>query len=250
MLQQGLILSFLKQLIPVYPIYPSKIAPEQNPLVKNWDPLKAAVKLAHERDMELHAWVWIFAAANQRHNIVLNQPQDYLGPVLSAHPDWAMTDKQGNIFHHRSKKAFFDPANPAVKRYLSLLLEEIVTNYQVDGIQLDYIRYPFQNPARDRTYGYGIAARQQFQQLTGVDPVQINPRHPLWSQWDKFRIQQIDDFVASVAHKLKQKNPDLILSTAVFPMSSTGTVSQTATKLGRVGETGLDRYFSTDDLCS
>ncbi|NEQ63802.1 MAG: hypothetical protein F6K53_43515, partial [Moorea sp. SIO4A1] len=41
-----------------------------------WDPLKAAVKLAHERGMELHAWVWMFAAANQRHNAVLDQPAD------------------------------------------------------------------------------------------------------------------------------------------------------------------------------
>ena len=40
-----------------YTIYPSKIAPEQNPLVKGWDPLKSAVKLAHARGMELHAWV-------------------------------------------------------------------------------------------------------------------------------------------------------------------------------------------------
>ncbi|NER31870.1 MAG: family 10 glycosylhydrolase, partial [Symploca sp. SIO1C4] len=82
-----------------YPIYPSRVAPEQNPLVKGWDPLEAAVELAHERGMELHAWVWIFAAANQRHNTVLEQPVDYRGPILERHPDWGIVDKQGRLFH-------------------------------------------------------------------------------------------------------------------------------------------------------
>lgn len=201
-----------------YTIYPSQIAPEQNPLVTGWDPLKAAVKLAHERGMELHAWVWTFAATNQRHNVILNQPPNYLGPVLSRHPDWAITDREGNYFDYNSEKVFFDPANPDVKRYLSLLLEEIATDYEVDGIHLDYVRYPFQSPAGDITYGYSGAARAQFKQMTGVDPIQLNPNHPLWSQWTKFRIDQVDSFIGSVSQNLKQLRPDLILSTAVFPI--------------------------------
>lgn len=132
-----------------YPIYPSRVAPEQNPLVRGWDPLAAAVKLAHERGMELHAWVWLFAAANQRHNALLNQPANYPGPVLAAHPDWAIVNRQGRLFDQNTKKAFLDPANPEVRRYLMALLEEIVTRYAVDGIQLDYIRYPFQDPTVD-----------------------------------------------------------------------------------------------------
>ena len=201
-----------------YTIHPSKVAPQQNPLVKGWDPLKAAVKLAHERGMELHAWVWVFAAVNQRHNTILNQPKEYLGPVLSRYPDWAMTDKKGNRFSPISGKAFLDPANPGVQRYLTLLLEEIATRYDVDGIQLDYIRYPFQNHDGSINFGYGIAAQQEFQKLTGVDPINLSLSDPLWSQWTGFRIKQIDNFVASVSQRLKQKKPDLILSTAVFPM--------------------------------
>jgi uncharacterized lipoprotein YddW (UPF0748 family) len=201
-----------------YTIYPSHVSPQQNPLVKGWDPLEAAVKLAHERGMELHAWVWTFAAVNQRHNIILDQPRNYLGPVLSRHPDWAITDQNGNRFHYNSGKVFFDPANPGVRRYLSLLLAEIATDYKVDGIHLDYIRYPFQDPSGKLTYGYGIAARQQFRQMTGVDPIQLTPEDPLWSQWTQFRSEQIDSFISSVSQELKEQRPDLILSTAVFPM--------------------------------
>lgn len=201
-----------------YPVYPSQVSPAQNPLTKGWDPLAAAVKLAHQRNIELHAWVWIFAAANQRHNLVLNQPANYLGPVLSQRREWATTDKNGNVFHHSSKKAFFDPANPQVQQYLISLLEEIATKYKVDGIQIDYIRYPFQDPLVRQTYGYGKASRRQFQAKTGVDPITLYPGQPLWLEWNKFRIEQVNNFVAQASKKLKQKRPDLILSAAVFPM--------------------------------
>ncbi|MEA5467286.1 glycoside hydrolase family 10 protein, partial [Spirulina sp. 06S082] len=145
-----------------YTIYPSQVAPEQNPLIQGWDPLEAAVELAHERGMELHAWTWIFAAANQRHNQILRQPQNYLGPVLTQHPNWVGTDAQGNPFQVNTKKAFFDPANPELRAYLLRLLDEIATKYDVDGIQLDYIRYPFQDPNRGLNYGFGAASRQAF----------------------------------------------------------------------------------------
>ena len=203
-----------------YPIYPSEVAPQANPLVRGWDPLAAAVKLAHERDIELHAWVWTFAAGNQRHNLLVNLPADYPGPVISAHPDWASYDNRGSLFPPGQGKPFLDPANRAVRKYLQQMLTEIVNRYQVDGIHLDYVRYPFQDPGADRTYGYGIAARQQFQQQTGVDPLKLKPSdRSLWQRWTEFRAEQIDSFVAEVAQQLRQQRPNLILSAAVFPMS-------------------------------
>jgi len=209
---------FFETLNSSYTIYPSQVAPQQNPLTKGWDPLEAAVKLAHERGMELHAWIWTFAAVNQRHNTILNLPRNHLGPVLSRHPDWAMTDHEGSRFHYTSGKVFLDPANPEVREYLSSLVTELATNYQIDGIHLDYIRYPFQSPTGKITYGYGIAARQQFYELTGYDPIKLDPAHPLWSKWTEFRIEQVDSFVGLVSQNLKRLRPELTLSTAVFPM--------------------------------
>ncbi|XWK89767.1 MAG: family 10 glycosylhydrolase [Phormidium sp.] len=214
--QAGINTVFFEVVNAGYPIYPSQVAPEQNPLTKGWDPLEAAVKLAHERGMELHAWVWTFAIGNQRHNTILNQPQDYLGPVLTANPGWANYDRQGNIIPVGQTKPFLDPANPEARRYLLKLFEEIVSRYKVDGLQLDYIRYPFQDPQRGFIYGYGGAARQQFQQLTGVDPINITPNSPLWQKWTEFRTEQVNSFVAEVAQMLRQKRSDLILSVAVF----------------------------------
>ncbi|MDM9585026.1 family 10 glycosylhydrolase [Nostoc sp. GT001] len=217
--QAGINTVFFETVNAGYPIYPSQVAKEQNPLIRGWDPLEEAVKLAHERDMELHAWVWTFAAGNQRHNEILNLNPTYPGPVLAAHPDWANYDNLGNMIPVGQSKPFFDPANPEVRQYLLKLYEEIVTKYKVDGLQLDYIRYPFQDPSAGRTYGYGKAARAQFQQLTGVDPVNISPSQAdLWQKWTKFRTEQVDSFVAQVSQQLRQKQPNLILSVAVFPL--------------------------------
>jgi uncharacterized lipoprotein YddW (UPF0748 family) len=217
--QSGINTVFFETLNASYPIYPSRVAPQQNPLIRGWNPLAVAVKLAHERGMELHAWVWTFAAGNQRHNQVINVNPNYPGPVLAAHPDWANYDNKGNTIPPGQTKPFFDPANPQLRQYLLKLFEEIVTNYQVDGLQLDYIRYPFQDPGAGRTYGYGKAARTQFQQLTGVDPLTISPTQAdLWRKWTDFRTQQVDSFVADVSQMLRKKRSNLILSVAVFPL--------------------------------
>lgn len=206
---------FLETVNAGYPIYPSSVAPQQNPLTIGWDPLAAAVKLAHERKMELHAWVWVFSAGNRRHNLLIGKPADYIGPVLSAHPDWANRSQNGEIFAPEGKP-FLDPANPLVQDYLLKLYREIVTRYKVDGIHLDYIRYPRQEPGAD--FGFGVAGRSQFQALTGIDPVNISLNNPsLWWMWTQFRAQQVNQFVARVSKEMKQIKPDLVISAAVFP---------------------------------
>ncbi len=201
-----------------YPIYPSAIAPQQNPLIKGWDPLASAVKLAHQRKMELHAWVWVFAAGNRRHNLLVGKPGNYAGPVLELHPSWANLERNGQIFAPEGK-TFLDPANPAVQNYLLSLYKEIVTRYDVDGLQLDYIRYPRQDVGRD--FGFGVAGRKEFAQLTGIDPIRLSPKSSsLWWLWTSFKVRQVDNFVARVSTEIKQIKPRTIISAAVFPWKS------------------------------
>jgi uncharacterized lipoprotein YddW (UPF0748 family) len=206
-----------------YPIYPSTVAPEQNPLVKGWDPLQASVELGKDYGIKVHAWVWIFAAGNQAHNPLVGKPSNYPGPVLSAHPDWAGFDNHGNLVIPGQTKTFLDPANPEVRQYLFDLLSEIASGYDVDGIQFDYIRYPFQDLSANRLFGYGNAARRQFHQLTGNDPINLSAQNGgdqrqayLWDQWTAFRIQQITSFVGEASRRLRRQKPNLTLSVAVF----------------------------------
>lgn len=212
-----------------YPIYPSRIAPQQNPLTRHWDPLESAIKLGKERGIEVHAWVWLFAAGNRRHNSLLNLPANYPGPLLNANPGWAAYDRQGRNIPVGQDKPFLDPANRHVRGYLMRMLQELTNNYDVDGIHFDYVRYPFQDPGADRTYGYGTAARLQFRDLTGVDPAILSPRRnprlsqreqrrrqQLWERWTEFRVEQVSSFVAEASQMLRQRRPDMIISAAVF----------------------------------
>ena len=210
-----------------YPIYESAIAPEKNPLIKGWDPLQAAIDLGKRHDMEIHAWVWLFAAGNQAHNRIIGLPNSYPGPILSANPDWAGFDSHGNLIIPGQTKTFLDPANSEVRAYLLDLLSEIATRYDVDGIQFDYVRYPFQDAYSGRNFGYGIAAREKFRRLTGTDPITLSPRNGgdstrayLWNQWTAFRTQQVSTFVADASQRLRRQHPDLIISAAVFADSS------------------------------
>ncbi len=204
-----------------YTIYPSRVAPQQNPLTRGWDPLRAGVTLAHERGIEIHPWIWTFAVGNRRHNLLpeMNLPDSFIGPVLTAHPTWANVDDRGELFPRGQPETWIDPANPEVRRYLLNLVEEIA-RYGVDGIHLDYIRYPFQNAGSRATFGYGQAARQRFEQLTGVDPQELDPLidRSLWRQWTAFRSQQVSEVVAAISAQLQQIDPNIILSTAVYAL--------------------------------
>ncbi|NEQ51783.1 MAG: family 10 glycosylhydrolase, partial [Leptolyngbya sp. SIO3F4] len=198
-----------------YPIYPSRIAPQQNPLTRHWDPLASAVKLGKERGIEVHAWVWLFAAGNRRHNALLNLSANYPGPLINANPGWAAYDRRGRIVPVGQDKPFLDPANPEVRSYLMRMLQELVSNYDVDGVHFDYVRYPFQDPGADRTYGYGTAARLKFRDMTGIDPAVLSPREnaslplreqrrqrQLWQQWTEFRVEQVSSFVSEASQML------------------------------------------------
>ncbi|MGA1357209.1 MAG: glycoside hydrolase family 10 protein, partial [Prochlorothrix sp.] len=213
----GINLVFFETINAGFTIYPSTVAPAQNPLIQGWDPLAEAVKLAHDRDMELHAWMWTFAVGNKAHNRLLGRPLDYMGPVLSLHPDWTNIDNRGRRIQPNSGKMFIDPANLEARQYLLDIVAEITDRYDVDGVQLDYIRYPFQDMAGGFTFGYGQAGRRRFQAQTGVDPVTLNPRSPLWGDWLDFKKTQVTEFVASVADFLHREHPHVALSVAVFP---------------------------------
>jgi uncharacterized lipoprotein YddW (UPF0748 family) len=219
--KSGINTVFLETVNAGYTVYPSKVAPQQNPLTR-WDPLRAGVKLAHERNMELHAWCWMFATGNKRHNVILNQPASFPGPVLAAYPDMAMTDRKGGLVDKH--ETWLDPANNKSRDYLKRVLKEIVTEYDVDGVQMDYIRYPFQKKA---SFGYSPTSRGRFQQLTGVDPLNIDSTkdYSLARMWREFKVEQVTSFVSEVSQELRQAKPRIILSAAVFPIERTQRLS-------------------------
>jgi uncharacterized lipoprotein YddW (UPF0748 family) len=144
--------------------------PVQHQQFHGWDPLKVWVEEAHKNDMRVHVWFQTFFAGNRTVS-----PEPY-GPILQKYPDWANVERLTVGVNHpmpsnvETGHFFLDPANPQVRGYLSKLIQEILTQYPVDGFNLDYIRYPASHPVKNSTFlsttwGYSPYARQTFKAL-------------------------------------------------------------------------------------
>lgn len=115
-------------------IYPSSIEPCASVITGEaggllpYDPVDFAVKACHERGLEFHAWMVCIPVGTAKQVRLLKGAS-----VASVYPD--LCKRMGNNY-------FLDPGNPQTAVYLSSIAKEIVTKYDVDGIHLDYIRYP------------------------------------------------------------------------------------------------------------
>ena len=197
-----------------FTMYPSSIA-VQNPSVLGWDPLAVAVREAHKRGMELHAWMWIFNVGNVKHNPIIGKEEDYPGPVLSTHKmEWGLASKDGSLLPPRQHEYWLDPANPEARQYIKSLLLEVANKYAVDGIQLDYIRYPFNGKGSEM--GYDWIGRQRFEQETAMSLDRLDDAtREVWQAW---KIQQISSFVKETSAMLRQAKPTIRISAAVYAL--------------------------------
>ncbi len=205
----GINIVYLETINAGFSIYPSQIT-EQNPLTINRDPLRWAVEEAHKRNIQLHAWVWVFAVGNTRHNKIISKPDSYKGPLLSRYPYLALKDYNGHLLQKKQHEYWLDPANPMSQKILLKLFTEIVKNYDVDGLQLDYIRYPFQS--RKSTVGYTIENVKKFKQRTGKNLLSLKDK----TIWNKWKAMHVSNFVCSVSKELRALKPNIKISAAVF----------------------------------
>ncbi len=197
-----------------YAIYPTKIG-VQNPLTIGRDPLAWAVEEAHARKIKIHAWIWIFAVGNDRHNKLLKQKDDYVGPILERNMRWALLGEYGNFRPKSQPEFWIDPSNKEGVNYLINLANEIVKNYNVDGIQLDYIRYPFQR--NDNLMGFNHNSTEQFAIKTGEKLFENNYQtNFLWNKWKE---NNINDFVKKLSVSTKRIKPSLKISASIFSKS-------------------------------
>jgi len=194
-----------------FSVYPSKIT-EQNPMTQGRDLLAWAVDEAHKRNMELHAWIWVFAVGNVKHNPLIAKTYSYPGPLLSRNYDLALLGPDGNMIPNNQNEYWLDPSNPKSREIMLSILEEIVKNYQVDGVQLDYIRYPFQK--NNNFMGFNAVSRQKFEIETGnsLDKLDKNTLR-MWNEW---KTKQVSLFVKSVSDSLRKIKPNIRISAAVF----------------------------------
>lgn len=219
--QAGFNLIYLETFFNGYTIYPSATAASygvaaQSPQFVGIDVLQAWIEEAHARDIQLHAWVENF--------FVGNDAVEGMGPILSVHPDWAAVErsdvgKPGPQPSDAERGYYFlDPAIPEARQYLFDIYAEMLREYELDGLHLDYIRYPISLPL-ERSFSYSDYSRQAFQAAYGVDPYTITPddNPDEWAQWVAWRQGNITSYVSQVRELIDTTRPAAALSAAVFP---------------------------------
>ncbi|HEX7064270.1 MAG TPA: family 10 glycosylhydrolase [Bacillales bacterium] len=201
-----------------YTIYPSHTAGKngiarQNPAFSGWDPLQVFIEEAKKRDIEVHAWVDGLYIGNR----VLGSA----GPILTAHPDWNAvqrihvedeqpTPQESNGYY------WLDITNPEARNYMLDLFREMVREYDLAGINLDYLRYP----SPDNwllAFNYSDTARSGFEAEFGVDPIMMNPEDDLWEAWRSWIAEAENGFVEDLYQTVKAADSQAVVSITPEP---------------------------------
>lgn len=204
-----------------YVIYPSKVWPHKE---QGRDRLQTLIERAHAAGIQVVPWIKTFFAT----------ATGELGPVLSNHPEWAAVGSDGSYFTSYNF-AWFNPAHPKARAFIRQAILELVTEYDIDGLQLDYIRYP--NSAYPTLYSYDEYSRTQFKAETGIDPVtlripswqqltgagaRLEAFDPGWQLWTLWRERQVTSFVAELVAAVREVRRDLPIFFGVIPALWTG----------------------------
>lgn len=181
----------------------------------SFDPLQYAIDKAHERGIEVHAWLNAMVAWGTN----ASAPKDP-NHVFNAHPEWLLRDSTGKIAYPDPKTDpknsvvegpyFLAPGIPEVKDYLFDVYMEVVEKYDVDGIHFDFIRFPSRMGPVTAPVGYEEVSLQRFREETGKEPVAYSEA---WNQW---RADQITEIVSRIYKGTKERKPDVDVSASVL----------------------------------
>jgi uncharacterized lipoprotein YddW (UPF0748 family) len=114
---------------------------------EQFDPLAYLVQQAHARGIKIQAWCCVYYEGARGTSKRLHH-EAWLNRSLTGHP---------------FEKDFISPAHPEANPYLLSVMKDLLA-YDIDGIHLDYIRYP------GAAFDYSDAARAGFKAVAGFDP--------------------------------------------------------------------------------
>ena len=112
-------------------IYPSDIEPWDGCLSgkpgrsPGYDALQFAIDECHLRGMELHAWVVTIPVGK-----------------WNTYGCQQLRRRYGSLIKKIGDEGYMNPESPTTAEYIASMCEEITRRYDIDGIHLDYIRYP------------------------------------------------------------------------------------------------------------
>ncbi|HEY8915371.1 MAG TPA: family 10 glycosylhydrolase [Chitinophaga sp.] len=140
-----------------------------------YDPLEFMVTETHKRGMEFHAWFNPYRA-------VFNIGRSSIAPnhITRLRPQWFVT---------YGDRKYFDPGIPEARIYVTQIIKDVVTRYDIDAVHFDDYFYPYRIPGKEfpdnnsyRQYGNNMMR-------------------------DDWRRQNVDTFVHMVSLAIKAAKP-------------------------------------------
>ncbi|HEY8731499.1 MAG TPA: family 10 glycosylhydrolase [Candidatus Limnocylindria bacterium] len=155
-----------------------------------FDPLQSLIDAAHAQGIQVHAWiittgVWQGPAAPTDPAHAYNQH----GPSAIGSANWI--DYRSDGASNLTNEYFLDPGHPDAAAYIVNMATSIARSYNVDGINLDRIRYPDGNFGTNvPSWGYNPTALARFQTATGRTDRPANT-DAAWTQWRRDQVTNI-----------------------------------------------------------
>jgi len=207
----------------------------------SFDPLATVLAASHEAGLRVHAWVNM--------NLVSSAADLPIAPthVIHRHPEWLMIPRDLSQELERIKEEspayigklarwtrgqsagveglFISPIIPAAANHLDAVVRDLVTRYKLDGVHLDYARYPTER----FDYSRGairefraavrptlpVALRREIDARESNDPLAYPDSLP--SEWKAFRIERLTALVARMRKTIKSTRQTALVTVATAP---------------------------------
>jgi uncharacterized lipoprotein YddW (UPF0748 family) len=193
------------------------------------DTLRDLIGGAHAAGLKVHAWVNVLSLSRNREAPILSDlgrdvvHVDRRGRSLLDYPDFEIPQPDRRTLRMGTPGLYLDPAAPGIPRHLAAVYAELLARYPgLDGLHLDYIRYPDVLPISPGSrfgvgldFGYGAPSRARFQAETGLD-APFGEVTQNASRWDQWRRDQVREVVARIASQARATRPGLEISAAVW----------------------------------
>ena len=223
--------------------YSATLEPRASELASKptFDPLAAVIDHAHASGIKVHAWVAVNLVSS---SVSLPASRDH---VVYRAPEWLMVPRElaaemrkidlrspaylGRLARWtrtqsaRVEGLYTSPLHGAAQEHTAAVIGEIAAKYAVDGIHLDYVRFPSDD------FDYSPSAMESFKNtilpdLTdderreaaareALDPAAYPNLFP--EHWNEFRRSRLTSLVIKIRNAVKAGRATVALSAAVVP---------------------------------
>lgn len=223
--------------------YKSRVEPravELKDQPPEFDPFAFTLAEAHKRGLKVHGWLNTSLLANldalpADPNHVYNKHPEWLAvpkPVARELYEMSPSDaayRQKIVEWSKANRAelegiYTGPANPKVRDHIYKIWMDVLKHYPVDGLHFDYVRLASPDFDYSRTSLTNFEkwlkpqlTKDEWRDLKASlkqDPLAAPEKFP--SKFADFQRAQVTTLVERIYHAVKKRNPDVLVSAAVF----------------------------------